>query len=78
MTGVVCRGIGGAGRIVQNLDGDFFDHWFNSIILPCTCRREGKKVAIGDNLSSHFTSAALQQCEAHKMAIVCLPPNASI
>ncbi|KAJ8943861.1 hypothetical protein NQ314_009631 [Rhamnusium bicolor] len=38
---------------------------------------EGKKVLIGDNLSSHFTKEVLQLWKENNIGFVCLPPNAT-
>ena len=54
-----------------------FDDWFRSIVLPYCCRLEGKKVMIGDNLSSHFSHDILKECENNNIAFVCLPANAT-
>lgn len=57
-------------------DSRCFSDWFVSVVIPF-CRRlsAGKKVLIGDNLSSHFTLEVIAQCAAHDIHFVCLPPN---
>lgn len=35
----------------------------------------GKKVVIGDNLSSHLTPYVIDECKKHDIYFVCLPPN---
>ena len=60
----------------------WFDHvcfvdWFGSIALPYCRGLEGKKVLMGDNLSSHFSNEILEECERNNISFVCLPPNAT-
>ena len=58
-------------------DAICFNDWFQTVIVPWARKRDGKKVIIGDNLSSHFTSSVLETCETLNIAFVCLPPNAT-
>ena len=58
-------------------DSTCFHDWFQTVIIPWARRRDGRKVVIGDNLSSHFTFEVLQSCEKYSIAFVCLPPNAT-
>ena len=46
-------------------------------MLPKLHRQEGKKVLIGDNLSSHLSEAVIKACSKHNIAFVCLYPNAT-
>ena len=60
----------------------WFDHicfrdWFHTVALPYCRRLPGKKVLIGDNLSSHFSIEILTTCRDNNIAFVCLPPNAT-
>ena len=59
------------------LDAVCFNDWFDTVIVPWARKIDGKKVVIGDNISSHFTSSVLQTCEKMNIAFVCLPPNAT-
>ena len=36
-------------------DETTFTDWFITLMLPILCKQEGKKVLIGDNLSSHMS-----------------------
>ena len=54
-----------------------FHDWLQTVILPWACRHHGKKVIIGDSLSSHFTAKVLRACEKNNIAFVCLPPHAT-
>jgi len=58
-------------------DAVCFNDWFDTVIVPWARKTEGKKVIIGDNLSSHFTESVLKSCERLNIAFVCLPPNAT-
>lgn len=44
-------------------DSSTFEDWFFSIILPVLRRKNGKKVIIGDNFSSHVSLRVLKACE---------------
>lgn len=56
-------------------DSVCFDDWFHSIIVPYVRNKPGRKVLIGDNLSSHFSESVLRACEELNIAFVCLPPK---
>lgn len=60
----------------------WFDHvcfadWFRTIFIPETRHLKGKKVLIGDNLSSHFGDEVLKSAREQNIAFVCLPPNST-
>jgi len=54
-----------------------FTDWFKTCFLPHAKLIEGKKVLIGDNLSSHFTKEVINLCKTNNIDFVCLPPNAT-
>lgn len=54
-----------------------FNDWFQSIVVPWAKRLEGKKIVIGDNLSSHFSKQVLASCSNLNISFVCLPANAT-
>lgn len=54
-----------------------FEDWFERIALPQLKRLQGKKVLIGDNLSSHLSANIVQQCEDLEIAFCFLPANAT-
>lgn len=58
-------------------DTTCFTDWFKSIILPYCKRMTGKKIIIGDNLSSHFTPEVLRLCRENNIAFKCLPTNST-
>lgn len=58
-------------------DAICFSDWFKSSFLPHAKLIEGKKVLLGDNLSSHFTKDVLKLCKENNIDFVCLPPNAT-
>lgn len=60
----------------------WFDHicfvdWFRTVALPYCNRLEGRKVLIGDNLSSHFSNEVLFECQKNNISFICLAPNAT-
>jgi len=54
-----------------------FTDWFKKIALPYFRKLEGKKVLIGDNLSSHLSVSVIEECEKHEICFVFLPANSS-
>jgi hypothetical protein len=56
-------------------DNTCFTDWFKKVVIPYCRRQEGKKVIIGDNLSSHFSPEVLQLCRKYDIAFKCLPTN---
>jgi hypothetical protein len=54
-----------------------FEKWFFELALPYLRRLEGKKMLIGDNLSSHISGDVIQACKDHNIQFVCLPPNST-
>lgn len=58
-------------------DTNTFEDWFFSLVLPVLRRQEGKKLLIGDNLSSQINMEVLKSCKSHNIAFVALPPNST-
>ena len=58
-------------------DSVIFDDWFFQLALPKLKRQEGKKVLIGDNLSSHMSVEVIKSCNENQIAFVCLPQNST-
>lgn len=58
-------------------DSQVFTDWFQTLLLPRLKKLEGKKVIIGDNLSSHITPEVLALCQQNNIDFVCLPPNST-
>ena len=47
------------------------------LMLPRLKRQVGKKLLIGDNLSSHISMAVIDSCKKNNIEFVCLPPNST-
>lgn len=47
------------------------------ISCPFKKKQDGKKLVIGDNLTSHLSVNVLKLCEDNDIKFVCLPPNSS-
>lgn len=54
-----------------------FEDWFTNHLLPILKKQEGRKVVIGDNLTSHLSMNVIQLCDENNVHFVCLPPNSS-
>ncbi len=54
-----------------------FERWFVDLLLPRHRRRPGKKMIVGDNLSSHLSPTVINLCRQHNISFVCLPPNST-
>lgn len=54
-----------------------FEDWFHKIALPYFSKRSGKKILIGDNLSSHISVEVINKCKEHDISFILLPPNAT-
>lgn len=59
------------------IDGQLFLEWYTKIIIPRCRRLNGKKVIIGDNLSSHLSSEILHLSEKHSFDFIFLPQNST-
>ena len=58
-------------------DGFTFSDWFHQSFLPHVRHQPGKKVLIGDNLSSHITLEVIDSCRKQNIEFVCFPPNST-
>jgi len=59
------------------MDGRCFLEWFIKIIVPyCKCK-EGRKILIGDNLSSHISPEVIKLCNKYQIDFILLPPNST-
>ena len=52
-----------------------FEDWFFQLALPILRKQDGKKVLVGDNLSSHMSERVIEACKLHDIAFICLYPN---
>jgi hypothetical protein len=59
------------------IDEVTFADWFQTILLPWAKTKNGRKVVIGDNLSTHFSPDVIKSCNDNDILFVCLPPNAT-
>lgn len=59
------------------IDAQTFTDWFVTSFLPHARKLEGRKVLLGDNLSSHFTDEVIRLCEENNISFVCLPKNST-
>ena len=46
-------------------------------VVPWARKKEGKKVVIGDNLFSRFSTDVLTLCKDHNISFVCLVANST-
>ena len=58
-------------------DNVCFQDFFFKTVLPYLQRIDGKKMLIGDNLSSHLTSEVIKACEDNNISFVFLPPHST-
>ena len=54
-----------------------FEDWFHKIALPYFKNLPGKKVLLGDNLSTHISPSVIETCEENNISFVLLPPNST-
>ena len=54
-----------------------FEDWFFSMMLLQLKKQDGKKVIIGDNLSSHLSESVVQACKENNISFLSLLPNAT-
>jgi hypothetical protein len=54
-----------------------FEDWFKKVFLPHVRRQPGKKILLGDNLSSHISLEVINLCRENDIKFICLPPNST-
>ena len=54
-----------------------FEDWFETVALPYLKNLKGKKIMIGDNLSSHLSADVIKKCKENCIAFVFLPPGST-
>ncbi|XP_039275899.1 uncharacterized protein LOC120349576 [Nilaparvata lugens] len=59
------------------IDGNTFLDWFQRVVVPYCRRIDGKKVIIGDNLSSHLSPEVIRLCELNNIGFIFLPANST-
>ena len=75
-----CTG-GPKGTVYTATQSGWFDSfsfldWFKKSFLPSIRRLQGKKILIGDNLSTHISVDVINLCRENDIEFVCFPPNA--
>ncbi|KAJ8931623.1 hypothetical protein NQ314_015439 [Rhamnusium bicolor] len=58
-------------------DAESFEDWFLSIVNPWAKQKQGTKVVIRDNLSSHLNVNIIVECQRHGIKFVFLPAHAT-
>jgi hypothetical protein len=58
-------------------DSFLFGEWFEKAFLPVARRQPGKKMLLGDNLSSHLSVEVINTCKKENIEFVCLPANST-
>lgn len=58
-------------------DSFCFEDWVQTVALPYLKRQTGKRVLIGDNLSSHLTLEVIKLCSENDVHLVFLPANST-
>ena len=72
-----CYGTGYSRSKSGWFDGPTFEDWFNTIFLSHVRNIPGKKVLLGDNLSTHFSLNVLKAAAENNILMACLVPNAT-
>ncbi len=58
-------------------DAVCFEDWVRTVAVPYCKKLSGKKILIGDNLSSHISLEAINLCSKHDIHFIFLPPNST-
>ncbi|CAI6353121.1 unnamed protein product [Macrosiphum euphorbiae] len=58
-------------------DSYALDDWIRSIAIPYLRKLPGRKIFIGDNLSSHISTDAIKLCQEYNISFVFLPANST-
>ncbi|GLV37577.1 hypothetical protein CBL_20389 [Carabus blaptoides fortunei] len=56
---------------------ELFEDWFTFIALPYFRKKDGSKLLIGDNLSSHLSECVIKKCEDNNIKFSFLLPNST-
>lgn len=54
-----------------------FEDWLIKVVIPFVKNKPGKKILIGDNLSTHLTIEGIRMCSKYNILFVFLPPNST-
>ncbi|CAG4995233.1 unnamed protein product [Parnassius apollo] len=58
-------------------DSNTFEDWVRTIALSYFNGKDGKKILIGDNLSSHLSLDLIRECKEKNVHFIFLPPNST-
>lgn len=58
-------------------DAITFEDWVQTVAIPYFDKKEGKKILIGDNLSSHLSINLIKDCKIKNIHFVFLPANST-
>lgn len=58
-------------------DSHCFEDWVRTVAIPYLKKLNGKKVLIGDNLSSHLSMESIRLCLKHDIHFIFLPSNST-
>ncbi|XP_065642689.1 uncharacterized protein LOC136074311 [Hydra vulgaris] len=58
-------------------DSFCFEDWVLTIALPYLKNKTGRKILIGDNLSSHFSMESVKLCKDNDISFIFLPANST-
>nr|CAH7745020.1 unnamed protein product [Callosobruchus chinensis] len=57
------------------IDTETYDDWFEKHLLPQLKKKEGRKILIADNLSSHISLKVSRLCQENNVRLIMLVPN---
>lgn len=58
-------------------DSNCFEDWVRTVAVPYFKKINGKKILIGDNLSSHLSIESIRLCLKHNIHFIFLPSNST-
>lgn len=58
-------------------DSQCFEDWLLEVLIPFLKNEPGKKLIIGDNLSTHLALEGITMCSKHNIEFVFLPANST-
>lgn len=58
-------------------DSITFEDWVRTVAMPYFNNKDGKKILIGDNLSSHLSLGLINECKEQNVHFIFLPPNST-
>lgn len=58
-------------------DAHTFTEWVETILISAAKKKQGNRLLICNNLSSHLTIHFMQKLEENNIKLICLPPNST-